>query len=543
MSSSKMAMSRVLRCLLLSAAAALLTCRIALAQTPVIDYVVIQPIDVCLSTGWTSTLLMSCAPYNTLDNNPNPTKFTNTTPIGFIDTATNVNDTRRIWLQSGVDITFLPMAFYFNASATTSNYLAITDLTCTSTSCSSKTFSSLSSGKIRPAPPVSTNSTTINMFFVNKLAGDSTVASPVYGFAWIGANGVAVSSNTFFPGTGQLVHYDTLGHEIGHNLGLDHATFGAGPSSSCPGQPFPGGCNVMDAGNYRNVPLGTGCSTQSSTSTSGGALYLLDDVTCTTKPALGVLADQLILGSGSNTQQSAVLSSVFLNPIPNVNATAGGGDVSFTVTYPKFNKSGGRNGEYIAAVVLALPAGFQFGTNKFTQTGGTAVVVSVEQLNGNNGQGNSNCVKPIAGGPSIQCLEIDFKPGTFTNNTSVSFTSDIIDKASGQPVTAANLGSLGCTTTASQQCLDLTYVFSDLLATTSAFQFRDNTGNLNANSQLPDETVAATIVDPTNFPTLNPNQVFVGFNQTGCNPTSTSPSCPSAAHGGVPTQSTPDGSD
>lgn len=548
-------------------ATAFLASGVARAQVPVTQYVVIQPIDVCLTTGWTNTVQGSCAPYNSLDNNPNPKSFSATgsstqppSPIGFVD-STNVNITRRIWLQAGIDVTFLPMAFYFNSTAQT-----IGDLSCTAKGCvSSKTFNALSSGKgLTPAPPLSLNSTTINMFFVNSISsGDTTVANPLFGFAWINANGIAISSLTFFPGAlSPTPRFDTLAHEIGHNFNLDHTTFGAGTSSSCPLAPFPGGCNVMDAGNYRVIPSSTGCfpATTTPETAPGGALYILDDsATCSsqwnaTKPATvappTVLGDQVILGN-TNVQQGQALLSLFMNPTPNVSATAGGGAaaatiaapttaattastsdaISFTVTFPKFNKAGGRPNESIAALVLALPVGFQFAATSgpllFTQTGGTPVVTSFEVLNGNNGQGNSKCVKPISGQPSSQCLEIDFFPGTFTANTFISFTSDIIAKSCTSTICPATLRQLAG--------MDLTYVFSDLLATTSAFLFRDTSGNLTANSQNPDDTVVSTIVNPANFPTLDPNQVFMGFNQTGCTPDSTSPSCPSAANGGVPT--------
>lgn len=543
----------------LLAAAALLTGSIAFAgasttttvtQPPVTGYVVIQPIDVCLTTGYSNTVPMSCAPYNNLTNNPNPKSYTVTTPIGYIDPTTNVNVTRAIWLQAGIDMTFLPMAFYYNASTAGSNYLTINDITC-STTCSSKLFNNLSSGKVRPAPPLSTDPSgdTINMFFVDQLVPCSgcSAATPIFGFAWIGANGIAVSSYSFFPPTNAFgvplypAHFDTLGHEIGHNLALDHTTYGAG--TLCSNVPSPYGCNVMDAGNIRVIPSDTTCSTIVSSSSDGGTLYDLATGLCTSLPN-PPQADQLILGSGTNTQQSVALASPFVQPTPNVNAIAGGGDPTFTVTFPKSpsSKPNGRPNEYIAALILALPQGYAFGTPAFTFVSGQQPeVLSYEFLNGNNGQGNANCVKPISGGPSIQCLEIDFVPNTFAVNTSFTFTSNVINKNTGA---FATLADLTCPSTATLECLDLTFVFSDLFATTSAFEVRDKSGNPAANSQLPDATVVSTIVNPANFPGLSPNQTFQGFTDTGCSSSSTSPSCPSAAHGGEPTSANPiNGSD
>src|SRR4051794_36083474 len=70
---------------------------------PVTDYIVVNPITVCSNTG------TGCAPFNTLSRAPNPATATATTPIGFVDATTNVNVTRAIWLESGIDLTFLPI--------------------------------------------------------------------------------------------------------------------------------------------------------------------------------------------------------------------------------------------------------------------------------------------------------------------------------------------------------------------------------------------------------------------------------------------------
>ena len=533
--------SRTVSLLLLSTVVFMVGAR-AHAAAPVTQYVVIQPIDVCDTSGPSGAT--GCAPFNTLSPSPDPTKATLTTPIGFVDAATNVNITRAIWLQAGIDVTFLPIAEYNNT-----NYEAITDITCTTTTpttCSSTNFKALSSAKqLLGAPPLidsacKTNCTVplaptmanaINMFFVNSLGASS-------GFAWLNGNGIAIAADVFslFPST----RFDTLAHEIGHNLNLDHFTFGAG--TLCKNTPSPQGCNVLDAGAIRVVPLTSGCS---SSSTTDGALFDLDTGLCGTSVPRVPQADQLILGTSTTVQQAQALLSGFMNPIPNVNALAGGGkDVAFTVDFPPLHEAGGRPGQYIFALVLALPNGFKFGTNLFTPTGGTITtggsvqVFGFQLLNGNNGKGNENCLKPISGAPSIECLEIDFDPGTFTAGTSISFMSDIVSKTNGASATAAELA---CTPPAPLGCLDLTYAFSDLLATSSAFVLDVKTGNTMAGSQTPDPGVRSTIVDPADFqsvvnhippltltsPTWNP----VLQTSTACTLTGTSTSCPSPAHG------------
>ena len=85
------------------------------------------------------------------------------------------------------------------------------------------------------------DSSVINMFFVNGI-----VAPPgqvIFGVGFLGGNGVAINAtavNAFNGGVGRL---DTVAHEIGHNLNLDHDDFGAG-----------GADNLMTAGASRSVP-------------------------------------------------------------------------------------------------------------------------------------------------------------------------------------------------------------------------------------------------------------------------------------------------
>jgi hypothetical protein len=477
------------------------------ATVPVTAYVVINPITVCDTAGPSGPT--GCAPFNNQSVSPNPAQATASTPIGFVDPATNVNVTRAIWLQMGIDVTFLPIQEVNNTT-----YETINDIACGNTSCTSLASPLFKTLSTPPGPTKATGcksnctvpfpsskANAINMFFVDQISG---VGGSLAGFAWLNGNGVAISSGVFSFSSSVPSRFDTLAHELGHNLVLDHTTFGAG--STCSSVPSPSGCNLMDAGTMREVPTSSGCSTS-------GALFDLDTGLCGTSVPTVPQADQLILGTKQCTattpsQQCAIMVGVpqfsnvpsgFLNSIPNVNATAGGGDVSFTVNFPKLKTTNGKPGEYIFAIVLALPQGFAFRTpGIFVPTGGTGgpngtgpTVFGFEVLNGNNGQGNENCVKPISGGPSIECLEADFDPEEFTEGASITFTSNIINKSTGQEAT---LGELTGT--------DLTLVFSDLLATSSALVFRDKSGNLSSNSQLPDPTVTSVIVDPSNFPSV-----------------------------------------
>src|SRR5437763_8945473 len=100
---------------------------------------------------------------------------------------------------------------------------------CTNTSCSSTQFSQLTNqsniangGSPAPSPPLNSVATVLNMFFVNTLVPPSTSPGTLYGFSWIGNNGIAISKNTFFPPYPLTPRYDTLVHEFFHNLGLNH---------------------------------------------------------------------------------------------------------------------------------------------------------------------------------------------------------------------------------------------------------------------------------------------------------------------------------
>jgi hypothetical protein len=79
-----------------------------------------------------------------------------------------------------------------------------------------------------PSFPRSTDASMIDMFFVGKL-NPPAQGGTLYGLSWIGNNGVAIGGNTFFAPTPLQARPDTIAHELLHDLGLDHGTYGAGP--------------------------------------------------------------------------------------------------------------------------------------------------------------------------------------------------------------------------------------------------------------------------------------------------------------------------
>jgi len=89
-------------------------------------------------------------------------------------------------------------------------------------------------------PDSTRDSGPINVWFVDTI--ESANGLTQFGSAWVDGNGVIISEETlaFNGGKGRT---DTLAHEIGHNLGLRHTTFGAG-----------GANNLLTDGNRRNTP-------------------------------------------------------------------------------------------------------------------------------------------------------------------------------------------------------------------------------------------------------------------------------------------------
>ncbi len=172
--------------LILSAAGIVVTS--TLAQAVTIDkFLLIQPIQVCDNAG------ANCA----------------SAPL-------SKAKTEAIYEQAGVAAIYLPTTMLNNSSLQTVN--SVTDV------------NKVGNGQ-------STNANTVNVWFVDSL--NSAPNTTLFGEAYLGGNGAVINSSAVDASN----RTDTVAHEIGHNLGLDHNTFGAGGSN-----------NVLTAGSARNAP-------------------------------------------------------------------------------------------------------------------------------------------------------------------------------------------------------------------------------------------------------------------------------------------------
>lgn len=425
---------------------------------PVTDFVSVQPIDVCSGAAGTTT---GCAPINNKSQNYQTAAVG---AIGFTDAATGINITNAIWNQAGIDVTFLPAVQYPNAGS----FLTVSVTNCSSdgSDCSSSQFQTLSDqasismrDQPNPAPPLSANPTTINMFFITKLSPPASQPGTLYGLAWVGNNGVAIASNALL-GLGSRV--DTLAHEVGHDLDLDHTTFGAGAAN-----------NLETAGNSRTTP----------TSTSNALAQL----------AAGT-ADQLVA-----EQLNQVLLSGLINPIPNIvtQVTDPTGHGDFSVSF----ENEGRPNEALKTLTLTAPAGayLEYGTfDQLDLPGDTSGITATPTY--------SDCMK-FGRTKACQSLELAFTGTPFELNDIFDYTVAVCqlqqDKywinESGDFNSPGDGGSR-CKTVPLKDLVDAldngtyTYQFSDGFQTTSVLS-----GNpvLSANSWDPDPSIPTQIYNQT----------------------------------------------
>lgn len=446
----------------------------AALATTLDHYITVQAIDVCSDTG------SGCAPINSLGQ----TVLTNpgTTQIGFVDPLTQANSTQLILSQSGINVTFLPAEQYVNPAFTS---LSVTNCTNGAISClTSIGFQGLSqqpgiSGPPPnppnpPAPPLAPSLTTMNMFFVGTLTPN--VPGLLYGFSWINNNGVSIGVNTFAPPFGLPGRPDTIAHEIGHNLDLDHTTFGAGPvngvcAPSCR-------TNLMTAGNLRTEP-------SNSLLPNGQAAWV------------GQIFPNGALDQLNPAQISQMLSSGFVSGIPNVTTNvsappvpaatrlaalsaaaaavppSGAGDFSVSFDNP------GRPGESLKTLTLTAPDGFALTTASFRLLNLPEGVVVTPQFSG--------CLDSGFSPGACKILRLTLSGAPFVQGERFDYTVDVCSIEQGlergfcQTVPFNNLA--GGT---------YKYQFSDGYETTSRLTGSDQ---LTANSWNPDPNIPASIYD------------------------------------------------
>lgn len=137
--------------------------------------------------------------------------------------------TDKIWGQANIDISFLPLNQLNDSTYLTTDENEFSDLS----------FSG-SAGAFGRHPDSTRTQGPINLWFVDVI--ETTTGLIQFGNAWVGQNGVLVSDDIFDFNNG-IGRLDVIAHEIGHNLGLRHSTFGAGPAN-----------NVMTGGGSRTIP-------------------------------------------------------------------------------------------------------------------------------------------------------------------------------------------------------------------------------------------------------------------------------------------------
>ena len=194
-----------------------------------------------------SFLVAACGGSAASDNNPSPTTpvslnqsdrlVLEVQPIqvcddsGFICAQVEFFEaiTDKIWNQANIDVEFLPLNQLNDSTYLTTDEDEFLDLS----------FSG-NPGDFGRHPDSTETSGPINLWFVDVI--ETTTGLIQYGNAWIGLNGILISDDIldFNNGLGRV---DVIAHELGHNLGLRHSTFGAGPAE-----------NLMSSGLDRTIP-------------------------------------------------------------------------------------------------------------------------------------------------------------------------------------------------------------------------------------------------------------------------------------------------
>ena len=232
----------------------------------------------------------------------------------------------------------------------------------------------------------STDASTINAWFLKTLAATN---GTLYGQGWIGGNGVAINStavNSFNGGVGRV---DTVAHEVGHNLGLDHTTFGAG-----------GATNLMTTGSNRTIPSALG-----DVAPNGGKL------------------DEL-----NATQISQVLLSPFVKTTPKVTVDINGSTPFQTNDFFSVSFDNSSPNVFLQSMTIDLSpiaASFHPTGGFFDPTDNPPGFAGSPFLTSNLFGLAASDISIVGGQDGSQKLTLNFLPGTFAKGDRFKFGIDI----------------------------------------------------------------------------------------------------------------------
>jgi hypothetical protein len=358
------------------------------------------------------------------------------------------------------------------------------------------------------------------MFFVNTIVppGPGLI---IRGFSWDSGNGSAIASSQVFTAP---FSPDTIVHELGHVLGLEHTTFGAGPLT-CPA-PYPNSyCseNLMTAGSgIRQVPSGLeNCSDPNDPNINQACWVGEVPPQNTLQPnALDLMTSggmcTIANPSACPSQQAAVQLSGFLNPIALSTTKATDPESTNFITYHLTGASGGRTDpqETLVAEVIMLPKTAPPIDSVIAYPSRESLVQDIDYPNpddDNNFGGSYYFGKQqtiACSATTVQCMIIEF-------NTPGAGPTDSLDLQLTFKTESGVTNTDLCGT-------KITYVFSDGLITTSRLPCSGST--VTTTSQLPDLRFQSEIANPA---------TFVSATKLGCTPLPDGQTCPNPVTTGV----------